>query len=99
MSGGSWDYIQYRFHDIGDDLERIIDENDSNELDQWGSPVGRHYKAETIEKLRQTATHVREAVVMLQRVDYLLANDDNEESFHKRWNKDMEELHEQKEST
>lgn len=99
MSGGTWEYIQYRFQDIGDDLERLIKNNDSDELNDYGDVVGRHYKPETIQKLKEAATHVRETAIMLQRVDYLLAGDDGEESFHKRWNSDMEELHEQKQSS
>jgi hypothetical protein len=99
MSGGYWDYIQYRFQDIGDDLEKIVEQNDSEELDEWGQVMGRHYKPETIAKLKQTAKHVRETAKMLQRVDYLLEGDDGEEAFHRRWKADMEELHEQKEST
>lgn len=95
MSGGYWDYIQYRFRDIADDIDRIIEQNDSEERTEWGDTVGRHYAPETIEKLRTTAKHVRETAIMLQRTDYLLEGDDSEESFHKRWNKELEELNEQ----
>lgn len=96
MSGGYWDYIQYRFQDIGDDIDKIIEQNESDEMTEWGDTVGRHYKPETIAKLKQTAKHVRETAIMLQRVDYLLESDDSEESFHQRWEKDMEELNESK---
>lgn len=99
MSGGHWDYIQYRFQDIADDLDRLIEQNSSEELNEWGDTVGRHYSPKTVEKLKTTAKHVRETAIMLQRTDYLLEGDDNEESFHKRWNEELEELNEQKQST
>lgn len=99
MSGGTWEYIQYRFQDIGDDLDRLIAENDSEELNEWGDQVGRHYSPATIEKLKLTAHRVRETAIMLQRADYLLAADDSEESFHERWNKELEKLNEQEQQT
>lgn len=95
MSGGYWDYIQYRFRDIADDIQRIIDENDATEVNEWGDVRGRHYKPETIAKLEQAVRHIRETEVMLQRVDYLLEGDDSEETFHERWKEDMEALDEQ----
>jgi hypothetical protein len=99
MSGGTWDYIQYRFRDIGDDIDRLVAENESKELNDWGEVKGHHYNPATIEKLKIAASHVRETAIMLQRVDYLLAGDDGEESFNSRWDEDLEELNEQKQSS
>jgi len=97
MSGGTWNYIQYRFRDIEYDLDKLIEQNDSEELNEWGEMVGKHYSPETIEKLKATAKHVRETAIMLERVDYLVAEDDGEKQFHQRWNEDLKTLNEQAE--
>ncbi|MCA1806497.1 MAG: hypothetical protein LC687_01325 [Actinobacteria bacterium] len=96
MSGGTWDYIQYRFRDIEYDLIKLIEQNDSEELNDWGEMIGKHYAPETIEKLRATAKHVRETATMLERTDYLIAGDDSEEGFHERWDEDLGAPDEQK---
>lgn len=98
MSGGTWDYIQYRFQDMAYDIDKVIEQNDSEELNEWGSMIGSHYSAETIDKLKTTAKRVRETAIMLQRTDYLLAGDDSEESFNERWKEELGELNEQKQS-
>ena len=97
MSGGTWNYIQYRFRDIEYDLNKLIEQNNSEELNEWGEMIGNHYSPETIEKLRATAKHVRETAIMLERADYLIAGDDSERGFHKRWDEDLKTLNEQAE--
>lgn len=71
MSGGHFDYIQYRFEDIAEEIGRQAAENE--------------YPPEVIERFNIAAEQVRKAGKMIQRVDWLLSDDDGPESFLTRW--------------
>ena len=85
MSGGHFDYRQSLLGDIADSIEHLIETNDSEELDDWGSKKGYGFKPETIEKFKETAYLARRLREMIDRVDWLVSGDDGEETFHKRW--------------
>ena len=85
MSGGHFDYMQYRFNDISAEIDRLIEENDSTGKDEWRNDIGNHYPREIIGKFREAAHAVRVAAGMVQRVDYLVSGNDGEESFLRRW--------------
>ena len=76
MSGGHFDYKQYRIEDIAEEIDNLIASNDER---------SREYKPETIERFRQTAHVLRQAAEMAQRVDLLVSFDDGEDCFHDRW--------------
>ncbi|NDB59702.1 hypothetical protein EB001_14840 [bacterium] len=84
MSGGYFDYKQYEIENIADELEQIILDNDSEEKDEWGYSKGRHYSAQTIEQFKIGLEHLRKAQIYLHRIDWLLYDDDDENSFHER---------------
>jgi len=46
-------------------------------------------RAETIEKFREAAHTLRQAAEMAQRVDWLVSGDDGEDSFMRRWEKEV----------
>ena len=86
MSGGTFDYNQYRIEDIATEIEREIERNDANE-----------YSLETIAEFRKAIKALRIAGVYAQRVDWLLAGDDGEDSFHRRLAYGLKEENERKE--
>lgn len=92
MSGGRFGYAQYKIGQIADEIEHLIEINDSDELNEWGDPVGRGYQPEVIERFRLAVATLRKAEVMAQRVDWLVSDDDGEESFLRRWDKDLSKL-------
>lgn len=92
MSGGYFDYNQYRIGYIADEVEALIENNDSDEDDGWGGTVGRGYTPETIEEFKKALKALRIAQVYAQRIDWLVSGDDGEDSFHRRLKKDLEEL-------
>ena len=92
MSGGYFDYDQYRINDIAAQVEQLIRNNDEEELNDWGDPIGRHYSKETIEEFSIGLLYLRLASVYAQRIDWLLSGDDGEESFHKRLEEDIDEI-------
>jgi len=85
MSGGHFNYAQYRVSDIADMINELIASNDDESLNEFGGRRGRGYEHETIEKFREAAKTLRLAAAMAQRVDWLVSGDDGEDSFHWRW--------------
>lgn len=85
MSGGHFQYEQYRMHDIASEIERLIEINDSTEQDDCGYEKGGHYPPEIIARFKLAAERLKQAERMAQRIDYLVSGDDGEESFLRRW--------------
>lgn len=106
MSGGQWDYIQYRFTDIIEDIKSLIDKNSKpkteRELkeDRWKddeyyekySEEKFHYKYpdEVIEEFKKSLGIIKKAQIYIQRIDWLLSGDDGEETFLTRLKEDLD---------
>lgn len=80
MSGGTFDYVQYRLDDVIERIEEEIKENPQN------------FSNETIIEFEQLLYVIKTARIGIHRVDYLLAYDDDEASFHKRLEEDLNNL-------
>lgn len=85
MSGGTFDYGQFRISDIVTEIEDAIYNNDT---------VGYRYNEKTIAMFKYAIKYLNVAHIYAHRIDYLLAGDDGEESFHKRLASDLEKLNE-----
>lgn len=81
MSGGHFDYIQYRMEDIAVEIDSLISYNE-------GDPDYR-YPSKIIERFREAAHTIRRAQEMAQRVDWLVSGDDGEETFLSRWDDEV----------
>ena len=92
MSGGHFDYGQDSIREIADDIQDVINENNDTTPDQFGYPRGRQYSPEVITKLNEAVKHLRIAYVYVQRVDWLLSDDDGEESFLRRLEEELKEF-------
>lgn len=90
MSGGKFEYIQYRIDQAADELNSYIRRCVDEIQDEYGSKP--EYAKETLEKFRECETTLRRAAAMLQRVDWLASGDDGEKSFHCRWDEELEKL-------
>ena len=77
MSGGHFDYLQYRIDDAANEIER---------KQTWS---GEDFSEETLAKFRQAAITLRLAAKMLHRIDWFLCDDDGEVSFNQRWDEDI----------
>ena len=100
MSGGHFDYAQYRINDMVCTIEGIIANNnleiaeDSKLKDEWGYDEQRYYEypPHIIEEFKNAIKHLKIAQIYAQRVDWLVSGDDNEESFISRLDADLENL-------
>ena len=92
MSGGHFEYKQYQLGYIADEIEQLIIDNDSDELDRYGCRKGGGYTPETITQFRAAVDALRVAQIYAQRVDWLVSGDDGEDSFHRRLSEDFDAL-------
>jgi hypothetical protein len=70
MSGGHWEYKQYEFQRMADDIDVMVIANDGT------------YSAETLEKFKNASYYMRMAFVFANAIDYLISDDYSEKSFH-----------------
>jgi len=96
MSGGHFDYQQYRFEHIADDIEQIILTNDSTEKNEYGDRIGYDYPPEIIEHFKEAVILCRKAAIYVQRIDWLVSGDDGDESFLRRLKDDLNKFNEGK---
>lgn len=95
MSGGHFDYQQYKLEYIADEIEQLILTNDSTELNEWGDQKGRGYSERTIVEFKNAIHFLRLAKMYTQRIDWLVSGDDGEEQFHKRLQDETNEYYKQ----
>ena len=89
MSGGHFDYQQYRIEDIATSIDELIESNDSTEINSYGDELGRHYPPDIIAKFDEARKTLRIAAAMAQRVDWLVSGDDGEDTFRERWSEKL----------
>ena len=108
MSGGHWNYLQYRFTDVIEDIKHEIDKSGKpktkEELKEeswrgsdWYEKYPEdlnHYKYpdEVIEEFKKGLELIEKAQIYMQRIDWLLSGDDGDESFIERLNEDLNKL-------
>lgn len=89
MSGGHFDYAQYRIYDIETAIKELIASNEDSSLDEYGYPVGRFYSLETIDEFKKAVEYLKLARIYTQKIDWLVCGDYGEDTFHKRLKEDI----------
>jgi hypothetical protein len=108
MSGGAFNYDQYKIGYMVDQIEETVIKNGvektPEELKQegWRDPDWYkkypedlfHYKYpdEVIEKMKEGIEALKRAQIYAHRIDWLLSGDDGEESFLRRLEEELNEL-------
>lgn len=72
MSGGHFDYNQYRIQYLADEIDEILYSNKYE------------YSEETLKRFREAVSILRLAYIYVQRIDWLISADDCEDTFHER---------------
>jgi hypothetical protein len=104
MSGGTFDYIQYRITEIHEKVLKEIQKSGKKKTpeemkeDYWYpgmevNPIHYEHPKEVLDKFKEGYIKLREAQIYAQRIDWLLAGDDGEETFLKRLQEDLEKLY------
>jgi hypothetical protein len=99
MSGGHFDYDQYRIQNIADSVDQLIRQNGKEIENPSGYVMSsfdetHHYEypPEVIEKFKEGLEILRKAEIYAQRIDWLVSGDDGEESFISRLKEDLDKL-------
>jgi hypothetical protein len=92
MSGGHFNYDQHRIGYIADEVEELIIKNRDENKDEYDYTKGRFYSEETIAEFRKGLRYLKLAQIYAQRIDWLVSDDDGEESFHERLKKELNGL-------
>lgn len=91
MSGGRWDYQDYRIHDIADTFEDTIEHN--NEKPEWDYDwQGQVYPDNVIEEFKKGYAILKLAEIYAHRADWLLSGDDGDDSFIRRLKENVDDL-------
>lgn len=85
MSGGRFEYLQFRFTEIIDEIEQVIRNNNNPGSEDWAES----FRKETIEEFKKGIEYIKKAQIYAQRIDWLLSGDDGEDSFHERLSEDL----------
>jgi hypothetical protein len=107
MSGGRFDYDQYKIGYIADAIESYVEKNGKKKTEKelknegWRDPdwykkypedlYHYEYPSEVIKEFKEAVKHLRMAQIYAHRVDWLLSGDDGEESFLRRLNNEKTE--------
>jgi hypothetical protein len=96
MSGGFFDYNQYRIKQIAEDLDSLIEKNNFKCKDHPKCEesynfceCGRNLPDDIIAEFKKASKALKVAYVYTQRIDWLLSGDDGNESFFKRLKSDL----------
>lgn len=73
MSGGHFNYLQYQFEDVADEIGQLILKNEQD------------FSEETLDKFITASKYCRIASKMVQEIDFLVCGDTGEETFLKSW--------------
>lgn len=98
MSGGTFNYTQYAISNIIDTIEDIIEKNGKNISKEdrciWDSEDSKYsnYPEDIIEEFKNGVKYLKIAQVYAQRIDWLVACDDGEDSFRKRLKEDLKKI-------
>ncbi len=90
MSGGYFDYDQFRIANTTSTIEEAIRNEKDPEFDGYKQGLSEH----TLAVFDIALTYLNISEIYAQRIDWLLSGDDGEETFHKRLLEDLSKLEE-----
>ena len=85
MSGGHFNYDQYRILQMSEDIDTLVRNNNKPDEDGYV----HSFSPEVLVKFQEAVATLKEAHAMVQRVDWLVSGDDGEDSFLERWKEEV----------
>ena len=98
MSGGHYDYANYRLRDIAEKIKHDINHNSKSpdyDIETEIEDYVRNYSPEVIEKMKMIRSLVSYVEKLLHSADYLYSDDTGEETFLE----DIKKLEDNKENS
>lgn len=92
MSGGHFNYDQYKIGYIVDEIEQKIEHYNRDDVDDYGGKYRERYTPEEIAKFKEACYFLEKAQIYAQRIDWLLSGDDGTDSFFRRLEQELNEL-------
>ena len=94
MSGGFFDYNQYKIYQIAEELEDVILKNGKKRerRESWEDEYYYEHPPEVIAKFKEGLEYLKKAHIYAHRIDWLLSGDDGDESFLERLESDLKKL-------
>lgn len=94
MSGGFFEYNQYKIYQIAEELEDVILKNGKKRVrrESWEDENYYEYSPEVIAKFKEGLELLKKAHIYAHRIDWLLSGDDGQESFLERLESDLSKL-------
>ena len=101
MSGGTFDYQQYKISEIRDQIEREIERQgkpkskdelymDDEYYEKYPDELVHYqYPEDIVEEFKNAVTILKKAEIYVQRIDWLIAGDDGEDSFRRRLKEEL----------
>lgn len=84
MSGGTYDYIQFRLNEVADDIKEKIKKNEEMRKNPSECDEDERYDEATVEMFKEAVTVIKIASIYIHRIDWLLSGDDGESDFRER---------------
>jgi len=90
VSGGAFNYDNYRLNDIADTLRGYIAAIRTNHVSDWGMNYGEEYSEEFLNDLIEAHDETRRLSAKLHNIDYVLSGDSGQESLRKNIAEDLQ---------
>ena len=68
MSGGHFNYEQYKISQIADDIDQLVRDNNNKERNEFGDTKGHNFSEETIAEFRKGLSILKQAQIYAQRI-------------------------------
>ena len=91
MSGGTFDYSQYRIIDIIETIQSHIN-SQGEKIDYEYGDKHQIFEPDVLKRLQDAIECLKKAYVYAQRIDRFLAGNDGDETFIRRLNEELNEL-------
>ena len=95
MSGGAFEYKQYKIQDLIEDMENLLVRLDKEPIDSFECDSLKRYVDDSElfkNKIKENIGYLKRAYIFTQRIDWFISGDDCEENFYERLKEEIEKL-------